>query len=101
MAYKRLNVGSVCYRKEDADLPAVDPKTGEKIFKRKHLKISGDMSFKKGDYLNLETKAEQLKNLNEAAASGKISEANAEKARKRIEKIPDFVLFEVYQLSKT
>lgn len=101
MAYKRINVGSVCYRKEDMDLPLVDPKTGEKNHKRKHLKISNDLSFKKGDYLNLETKAEQLKNLNEAASAGKISEANAEKARERIEKIPDFVIFEVYQLSKT
>lgn len=86
MAYKRLNVGSICKRKDGNG---------------KHIKISNDVTLKKGDYLNVESKAEQLASLNEAAANGKISEANAEKARERLEKMPDWVVAEVYQLSKT
>lgn len=53
-----------------------------------------------GTYLNLESKASQLASLGNAITSGRISEENAEKVRERLNKIPDFVRFEIVQVLK-
>jgi hypothetical protein len=65
-----------------------------------YIKIEKDFSLKKGDFLNLESKAEQLKSLNFAVSKDKISADLGEKIKERIEKIPDFVLFEIIKVSK-
>lgn len=77
---KRRTVGSICKRKDG---------------KGRYLKMSEDVSLKKNEFLNLESQKEQLANLEEAESSGKISSENAAKVRERLNKIPDFVLFEL------
>ncbi len=58
------------------------------------------ITLRHGEYINVESKAYQLKSLAEALAAGRISEDNAEKAKARIEKMPDFVLGELIYVSK-
>lgn len=77
---KYRTIGSVCKRKDGNGT---------------HIKISEDVTLKKGEYINLESKVKQLEKLDKAQGEGKISEENAEKARERINKIPDFVMFEL------
>lgn len=60
-----------------------------------YIKIKKDTVLKQGQYLNVESKKKQLENLEAAVQNGKISAENAAKARERINKIQDFVLFEV------
>jgi len=62
------------------------------------LKIDQDITLKAGQYLNLENKAFKLASLE--ANKGKMSEENYEKAFERINKMPDFVFFEVISLKK-
>jgi hypothetical protein len=80
MARRRRVIGSVCKTKEPGKSP--------------YLKISGDVTLRQGQYVNLESAKAQLASLEEAVKNGKLSEDIAEKARERISKIPDFVLFE-------
>lgn len=58
------------------------------------------ITLRHGEYINVESKAYQLKSLEKALAEGRISEDNAEKAKGRIEKMPDFVLGELILNSK-
>ena len=96
--YKRYNVGSVLKSKEAG--------------KNSYLRLGGYnaealmKALAKGDgekgiTLSLESKKSQLTSLEEAVAAGKLSEENAGKARERINKIPDYVLFEVVLVEKT
>lgn len=62
------------------------------------LKIDQDITLKAGSYLNLENKAFKLASLE--ANKEKMSEENYEKALERINKMPDFVFFEVIKLDK-
>lgn len=62
------------------------------------LKIEQDITLKAGTYLNLENKAYKLASLE--SAKDKMSEENYEKAIERINKMPDFVFFEVIKLDK-
>jgi len=65
-----------------------------------YIKIKTDVTLKAGTVLRLENKAQQLKNLDEAVEKGRLGEDIAEKIRANINKIPDFVRFEVVQLEK-
>lgn len=58
------------------------------------------ITLRHGEYINVESKAYQLKSLEAALVAGKITEDNAEKAKARIEKMPDFVLGELIYVSK-
>lgn len=58
------------------------------------LMNSGDKTAKK--YFNLETKAEQLLSLQGAVSAGKLSVELGEEIQARIEKVPDFVKFNVF-----
>jgi hypothetical protein len=78
---KRSVVGSVC-KSKDAGKPD-------------YIKIRDDMSLRKGQILRLESKKFQLDSLQGAVSAGKLSAELAEKIRERIEKIPDWVRFEI------
>ena len=78
---KRVVVGSVCKSKDSG--------------KPDYIKIREDMTLRKGQTLRLESKKFQLDSLQSAVGSGKISPDLSEKIKERIEKIPDFVRFEV------
>lgn len=86
MAKRRVKVGSV--------LKAKDGSTYIKIYK--------DHTLKDGQTLSVESKKKQLDSLQSALEKNIISEENAEKARERIEKIPEYVISEItYYAEKT
>lgn len=62
------------------------------------MKIDQDITLKAGSYLNLENKAFKLASLE--ANREKMSADNYEKAVERINKMPDYVFFEVIKLDK-
>lgn len=82
---KRTTVGSV-----------VKPKDGNGT---DYIKIANDITLKKGDILRLESKDQQLERIDALEQSGKFDAEFAAKLRERAEKIPDFVRFEIIQLS--
>ena len=65
-----------------------------------YIKIKDDVTLKRGQCLNVESKAEQLAGVDKALADGKMSEEVAEKVKERINKIPDFILREIILLNK-
>lgn len=65
-----------------------------------YIKVSRDVSLKKGTYLNLESKAAQLASIESALDEGRVSEETANKVRERLESIPDYVRFEIVQVEK-
>lgn len=84
--YSRLVVGSVLRSKNAGDPP--------------YIKFSESVTLTKGATLKLESKKFQLESLQGAVEAGKVSEDVAEKIQQRIEKIPDFVLFNIVQLTQ-
>lgn len=82
--YKRNVVGSVM-KSQDAGRPD-------------YIKFSQDVSFHKGDYLSLESQKFQLDSLESAQTSGKLSAELADKIRDRLNKMPEFVRFELVKL---
>lgn len=95
--YNRRRVGNVLKSKEKdkADYIKLDPYTKESL-----LNAVAKMDPEKGLVLRLESKKTQLDSLAIAEAEGKISPENAGKARERINKIPDFVRFEIILLEE-
>lgn len=81
---KRTVVGSVC-KSKDAGKPD-------------YIKVRDDVVLKKGQVLRLESKKFQLDSLQGAVTSGKVSGDLSEKIKERIEKIPDWVRFEIIAL---
>lgn len=81
---KRTVVGSVC-KSKDAGKPD-------------YIKVRDDMHLKKGQVLRLESKKFQLDSLQGAVSAGKVSADLSEKIKERIEKIPDWVRFEIIAL---
>jgi hypothetical protein len=84
--FKRTVIGSVVKSK--------DPSKGD------YIKVTGSHVLSNGQFLNLESKATQLASLEAAIAAGKISGDNAAAAKERINKIPDFVRFQVVAVAK-
>ena len=84
--YKRTVVGQILKGKEG---------------KPDYFKASTDFSLAKGSILNLESKASQIKKLDENVSLGKLSEELAGQIKERLEKIPDFVRFEVVLVENT
>jgi hypothetical protein len=78
---KRSVVGSVCKSKDSG--------------KPDYIKVRDDLSLRKGQILRLESKKYQLDSLQNAVTAGKLSSELGEKIRERIEKIPDWVRFEI------
>ena len=84
---KRKTVGSILKNKDKS--------------KGDYIKIGqNDVVLKAGSVLMLESKASQLKSLEAAIESGKLSGELADKLKARAEKIPDFVRFEIVQLTE-
>jgi len=81
---KRVVVGSVCKSKDSG--------------KPDYIKVRDDVVLKKGQVLRLESKKYQLDSLQGAVSSGKVSGDLSEKIKERIEKIPDWVRFEIIAL---
>jgi hypothetical protein len=77
MAKKRFDVGSV--RKSEKG--------------QFYIKFNNDVTFKKGDSITLYSKQDHLKGLEENKE--KMSEESYQKALERIEKIPEWVKFEL------
>lgn len=84
---KRSVVGSVCKSKDSG--------------KPDYIKIRDEMSLKKGQILRLESKKFQLDSLQNAVTAGKLSGDLSEKIKERIEKIPEWVRFEIVALETT
>jgi len=84
MAKKRIDIGSVIKSKEPG--------------KPDYIKVNADVVLKKGQYLNLESKAQRLASLSEAVNNGKLSNEIADKIRENVEKTPDFVRFMISYL---
>ena len=84
--YKRAVVGSVVKSKEAG--------------KPDYIKVNGNHVLKDGQYLNLESKQFQLSSLEEAVKNGKLSGDAAQAARERINKIPEFVRFQIVSVEK-
>lgn len=80
MSKKYMTVGSICKRKDG---------NGD------YLKVGMDISLKKGDILNLNSKKDQLEHLETMVESGRLSPEVASKRRERINQIPEFVRFEI------
>lgn len=90
MAKKRQTIGQVYKTKS--------PERSNYIQINKNLK--DPVTLQPGQYISVESKKFQLESLARAQELGKISEENAEKARERINKIPDFVIGELILLSE-
>jgi hypothetical protein len=56
------------------------------------------IKMKDGKVYRLESKKAQLESLEGAVSAGKLSEEVAEKVRERINKLPEFVRFEIIEL---
>lgn len=94
MGWKRTKVGSVLKDKEwdNEDSPK---------YRSSYIKFGRDASFKEGDCINLESAKKQLESLEDAVGRGVLSEEKAVEIRERINKIPDFVLFEMIKVERT
>lgn len=90
MAWDRQQIGKIVKKSDDKlRYPGV---------KEFSLKIDQDITLKAGTYLNLENKAYKIASLE--ANRDKMNPENYEKALERINKMPDFVFFEVIKLTK-
>jgi hypothetical protein len=100
--YKRTLVGSVCMGKqlEDEDGKPMVDKNGKAVRKPDYIQISNDVVLKRGQYLNLESKKMQQESLDEAVKAGKLAGEYQAGAQERIDKIPDFVRFQIIRLEK-
>lgn len=91
----RRQIGSIQKTKEEK-LRFTD-ENGTKI-PEFYIKITEDVTLKKGDFINLENKKIKLASLE--ANKSKMSEEGYEAALERIENIPDFVAFELIRVTK-
>ncbi len=65
-----------------------------------YIKISDDIVLKKGQCLNLESKKSQLAGIDAAEAAGKLPKDVAAGIRENINKMPDFVRFNIVRVEK-
>jgi hypothetical protein len=86
VAYKRTVVGSVLKSKNEGETD--------------YIKINEDVSFKKGDTLSLESKKSQLASLAKAVENQKMSQEVADKIIANVEKMPDFIRFNIVKVTK-
>ena len=94
---KRIKVGSVNKAKEKGKPDYIQISAYQVAELKKVLNTLGD---KDTLYINLESKASQLASLEAAAESGKLSADYVEKQKGFVEKIPDFVRFELITILK-
>ena len=94
---KQIKVGSVIKAKEKGKPDYIQISAYQVGELKKVLATLGD---KDTLYINLESKASQLASLDAAEESGKLSADYVEKQRGFVEKIPDFVRFELITILK-
>lgn len=99
--WTRVKVGSILKGKQEEGEDGKPLfKDGKPVMKQDSFKVYGNHTLLDGQYLNLESKKDQLANLEKGIATGKLSGDVAAQIRARIEKTPDFVRFDVVKLSK-
>lgn len=81
---KRIKLGNVV-KSKDATKP-------------NYLQVQQDITLKKGQYINFESKKYQIESLNAAIAAGRLSEEIGTKMLANIEKQPEWVLVEAVTL---
>lgn len=106
---KRVRIGSVVKGKPELDAAGkplvVD---GKPVMKRDSIKINlrdkegkpTNYVLTDGQYLNLESKADQLKDIQFLIENNKIDADKAKYLTEKINKIPDFVRFEIVAIEK-
>ena len=60
-----------------------------------YIKVNEDVTLKKGEFLNLESKASKIASLTAAIENGKLSQEVGQKMLEQAEKLPEFVRFEI------
>ena len=100
--YKRFVIGSICKGKAEVgpDGKPILNAAGKPVMKADYIKIGADVALTKDTFLNLESKTDQLKGIDNAVANGKMSADNAAQSKERVSKIPDFVRFQIVQVTK-
>jgi hypothetical protein len=96
--WKRYSVGSICKSQDAAKPDYLKLRGGETA--KKLASVLANANDKKGVTLALESKKQQLASLERNVEAGKINGDFAETVRSRIEKIPDYVRFEVVLIEK-
>lgn len=89
--YKRTIVGSVCKGKKNEETGVIAPD---------YIQVSNDVTLKRGDFLNLESKKMQQENLDSAVKAGRLGGDAQTAIQERIDKIPDFVRFQIVRIEK-
>lgn len=77
---KRINVGAIIKGRDG---------------KADYIKVNEDVVLKKGEYLNLESKASQIASITAAIENGKLSSEVGEKMLANVEKTPEFIRFNI------
>jgi len=77
---KRIQVGAIFKGKEG---------------KPDYIKVNEDITLKKGEFLNLESKATKIASLTAAIESGKLSPEVGEKMLEAANNMKDFIRFEI------
>lgn len=77
---KRIQVGAIYKGKEG---------------KGDYIQIKEDITLKKGEYLNLESKASKIASLTAAIENGKLSADVGQKMLEQAERTPEFIRFEI------
>ena len=88
--WNRLQVGTITKKSDD--------RQKFEDIKEFTLKINQDITLKAGTYLNLENKVFKKRNLE--ANRDKMSQEVFDSAMEKVDNMPDWVVFEVVQLSK-
>lgn len=68
--------------------------------KADYIQVSRDVTLKKDEYLNLESKKSKLEGLSKAAADGKLTGELLDKLVAQAEAMPDFIRFEIVKVTK-
>lgn len=89
--YRRTTIGSVI-KSKNADSP--------NYIKMNLKQLGGAVTLTDGMTLSVESKAFQIRNLEQAVATGKLNQEVADKILERVLKIPDFVLGEIVLVNK-
>lgn len=66
-----------------------------------YIKILNDVELKAGSFINLESKAMKQKQLDTSVAEGKLTGDLVEKIQAGIDKMPEWVRFELYTLEES
>lgn len=83
MAKKRVQVGSIIKGQDG---------------KPDYIKINNDVVLTKGQYINMENKAQKIAGIKFAISKNKLSDEKGNEMIEKAEKMPDFVRFELYFL---